>query len=196
MISRIDYGGSICLLIFVRPFRSFHLRRLTIREQLGSLLVALSFKNNDALPWTDPQVWFPLIISLIFSIGFILVEAFHAAEPVLPLRLLITRNGICVAGANFFMSMVTFSVLYFLPMFFEIVKQQKVAQAGPSAFSLSSTRLILVGRRSSFVAEFDSAKHGIPLRRVLHESNRSILLSDRHLCCVTCVFFDAIGVDG
>ena len=138
MISRIDYGGSICLLISVSCIAlpaDLYAHR-DHRMQLGSLLIALSFKNNDALEWIDPLVWLPLIIAILFAIGFILVEAYHAAEPVMPLRLLITRNGICVAGANFFMSMVTFSVLYFLPMFFEIVKQQKVAQAGAFSFPL------------------------------------------------------------
>ena len=158
--------------------------------------MALSFKNNDALEWIDPLVWAPLIIALLFSIGFVLVEAFHAAEPVLPLRLLVTRNGICVAGANFFMSMVTFSVLYFLPMFFEIVKQQSVAQAGssivPFVHSPSHSKF---RRRSSSTAKFDRAELGIALCGILHARNRSILLSDRSFRCATDFLVDATGVD-
>jgi hypothetical protein len=119
MISRIDYGGSFSLII-----------------GLGSLLFALSFKNNDNLPWEDPLVYGPLILSAVFTIVFVLVEAFYALEPVMLLRILRQRNGIFVSLINFFLSMVSFSVLYFFPIIFEVVMGKTASQAGgftPSA---------------------------------------------------------------
>lgn len=77
MVKRIDYGGSLSLIL-----------------SLGSLLFALSYKNNDSLPWGDPRVWGPLIVFGVFALVFVAVEGFWAAEPVLPLRILKQRNAI------------------------------------------------------------------------------------------------------
>jgi hypothetical protein len=63
-------------------------------------------------------------------IDICVVESYHAVEPVMPLRLLRMRNGMFVAAVNFFMSCVSFSVLYFLPMWFEVVLGQSAAQSG------------------------------------------------------------------
>ncbi|GAA5826575.1 hypothetical protein JCM11251_002435 [Rhodosporidiobolus azoricus] len=124
MVKRIDYFGSLTLVI-----------------SLGSLLFALSFKNDRNLPWSSGFVWAPLIAFVVAGIAFILVEAYYSAEPVMPLRLLKDRNGLFVALANFTVSFVSFSILYFYPQFFEIVKQNTASQAGahllPNSIALS-----------------------------------------------------------
>ncbi|GAA5875328.1 hypothetical protein JCM3774_005780 [Rhodotorula dairenensis] len=124
MARRIDYFGSLTLVI-----------------SLGSLIFALSYKNDRNLPWSSPFVWVPLITFFISAIAFGLVEAFYSAEPVMPLRLLKTRNGLFVAFANLTLSWVSFSILYFYPVFFEIVKQNSASRAGahllPNSIALS-----------------------------------------------------------
>lgn len=77
MIRRIDYGGSLSLIL-----------------SLGALLFALSYKNNDSLPWGDPRVWGPMIVFGVFAFVFVAVEGFWAPEPVLPLRILKQRNAV------------------------------------------------------------------------------------------------------
>lgn len=99
MLSRVDYGGSLSLLV-----------------ALGSLLFGLSFKNNENLQWTDKFVYIPLSTFSIFTVVFILIEGYHAVEPVMPLRFLAMRNGLFVSLSNFTMSMVSFSILFFFPM--------------------------------------------------------------------------------
>ncbi|GAA5983531.1 hypothetical protein JCM10908_000321 [Rhodotorula pacifica] len=124
MVRRIDYFGSLTLVI-----------------ALGSLIFALSYKNDRNLPWSSPLVWVPLIVFVVFGIAFGLVEAYYSAEPVMPLRLLKTRNGLFVAFANLTLSWVSFSILYFYPVFFEIVKQNSASRAGahllPNSIALS-----------------------------------------------------------
>lgn len=124
MLRRIDYLGSLTLVI-----------------SLGSLIFSLSYKNDRNLPWSSPFVWAPLISFVISGIAFGLVEAFYSAEPVMPLRLLKTRNGLFVAFANLTLSWVSFSILYFYPLFFEIVKQNSASRAGahllPNSIALS-----------------------------------------------------------
>ncbi|GAA6022956.1 hypothetical protein JCM11491_005482 [Sporobolomyces phaffii] len=124
MIKRIDYFGSLTLVL-----------------GLGSLLFALSLKNDRNEPWSSPYVWIPLIIFVISAIAFVLVEAFYSAEPVMPLRILKDRNGLFVGLINFTVSFVSFSILYFYPQFFEIVQQKTASQAGahllPNSIALS-----------------------------------------------------------
>ncbi|GAA5891699.1 hypothetical protein JCM6882_006171 [Rhodosporidiobolus microsporus] len=128
MVKRIDYFGSLTLVI-----------------SLGSLLFSLSFKNDKNLPWSSPLVWAPLIAFVVSGIAFVLVEAYWSPEPVMPLRLLKDRNGLFVALANFTVSFVSFSILYFYPQFFEIVKQNTASQAGahllPNSIALSAGSL-------------------------------------------------------
>ncbi|GAA6032612.1 hypothetical protein JCM8097_004838 [Rhodosporidiobolus ruineniae] len=124
MVRRIDYLGS-----------------LTLVTSLGSLLFALTFKADKNYPWSSPLVWAPLIAFAVAGVAFVAVEAFWSPEPVMPLRILKDRNGLFVALANFTTSFVSFSVLYFFPQFFEIVKQNTASQAGahllPNSVALS-----------------------------------------------------------
>ncbi|BGP16916.1 hypothetical protein JCM10213_007361 [Rhodosporidiobolus nylandii] len=124
MVKRIDYLGSLTLVI-----------------SLGSLLFSLSFKNDRNLPWSSALVWAPLIAFAVSGVAFVLVEAYWSPEPVMPLRILKDRNGLFVALANFTVSFVSFSILYFYPQFFEIVKGNTASQAGahllPNSIALS-----------------------------------------------------------
>ena len=52
--------------------------------QLGSLLFALSYKNNEGLEWKHPLVWGLSVVSALFWIAFIVIER-RAPEPVMPL---------------------------------------------------------------------------------------------------------------
>ncbi|KAM0753200.1 MFS general substrate transporter [Meredithblackwellia eburnea MCA 4105] len=113
MIRRIDYGGSIGLII-----------------SLGALLFGLSSKNNDVLPWSDPRVWAPLVVFAGFAVAFVLWEALGAAEPVMPFYLLKQRNPLFVCLTNFHLACAAFGVLFFYPIFFEVVKQQSASRSG------------------------------------------------------------------
>jgi len=80
MLGRIDYFGSLSLVL-----------------SLGSLVLSLSFKNNQGLPWSSALVWGPLITFALFTVVFVLVEIYVAKEPVLPMQLMTQRNAIFVA---------------------------------------------------------------------------------------------------
>ena len=88
----IDWFGSITLIICISAF-----------------LLALSFKNNLSLPWSDPKVWASLIVFVAFLVIFILVEAYVSINPVMPLRILSHRSPICIAFSNFLFSALNFS---------------------------------------------------------------------------------------
>ena len=95
MLRRIDWGGSVTLCI-----------------GLGGLILGLAARTNELLPWSDIAVWLPLILAVVGLVAFALVEAFLAAEPILPLRLLSQRSPLAILLANFFTSAAAFTTLY------------------------------------------------------------------------------------
>ncbi|KAJ8508019.1 hypothetical protein ONZ45_g9348 [Pleurotus djamor] len=74
VLKRIDYGGSITLLITV-----------------GSLLFFLSTKYNEGLAWSHASVIAPLVVAAVFAVLFVVVELRFAPEPVLAPSLLRQR---------------------------------------------------------------------------------------------------------
>src|SRR5271170_4163557 len=68
-LAKIDWLGSLTLIIFV-----------------GSLLLGLSLKATEDLPWKDPRVWGLLIVSVIALAAFVFVEARVSPHPVMPMR--------------------------------------------------------------------------------------------------------------
>ncbi|KAF8313422.1 MFS general substrate transporter [Clavulina sp. PMI_390] len=112
-LARIDWLGSLTLVAFV-----------------GCFLVAVTLRTTEEMRWSAPAVWGLFLISGVSGIAFVLVEAFVSAEPILPLRLLKQRTPLSIAIANFFVSMVWFSVLYNVPLYFSAVKLQSASEAG------------------------------------------------------------------
>jgi hypothetical protein len=82
-LKRVDFFGSITLVVGI-----------------GSLLLGVSLKTSEELPWSSPIVWSFLAASGIFLTGFVLVEKHVAIEPILPMRLLKSRTTLSVAVAN------------------------------------------------------------------------------------------------
>ncbi|KAF8308600.1 MFS general substrate transporter [Clavulina sp. PMI_390] len=116
-LGRIDWLGSLLLVIFV-----------------GSFLVAVTFKTAEEMPWTSPQVWGLLLTSLLSGCGFLAVEAFVSTEPILLLRLLNQRTPLSISTATFAISIIGFSTIYSLPLYFTAVKLQPASEAGAHLF--------------------------------------------------------------
>ncbi|KAG8935126.1 hypothetical protein FRC02_008477, partial [Tulasnella sp. 418] len=112
-LKRIDYAGSITLVLAV-----------------SSLLLAVTFNSSAGVPWSNPSVWGLLLCAAMFITAFVLVEAYLASEPVMPLRLLRKRTPLAVALSNFLLKMVSFSMLYNVPIYFTAVKLTSSADAG------------------------------------------------------------------
>lgn len=91
----------------------------TLVGTVGCLLLGLSLKSTEELPWTHPVVWGLLLASVIFSVLFIWVETRYSPYPVMPMRLIKQRTPLFVSLSNFFGSVAAFSmvssVLYCCP---------------------------------------------------------------------------------
>ncbi|KAJ6630409.1 major facilitator superfamily domain-containing protein [Mycena sp. CBHHK59/15] len=128
VLKRIDYFGSLTLLIAV-----------------GSLLVFLSTRYNESLPWSDATVITPLVLAIVFFFSFLFVEIFVALEPVMAPFMLRQKIPVLVSASNFLVGMCNFSVTYFFPMWFQTVTLQSASTAGlhlmPNSVSMSTGSL-------------------------------------------------------
>ncbi|KAJ7101365.1 vacuolar amino acid permease [Mycena belliarum] len=128
VLKRIDYFGSLTLLISV-----------------GSLLVFLSTRYNESLPWSDARVITPLVLAIVFCFCFLGVELFVASEPVMDPSMLRQKVPVLASVSDFLVTACNFSVIYFFPMWFQVVMLQSASTAGlhliPNSLSMSTGSL-------------------------------------------------------
>lgn len=93
-LSRVDFPGAFTLVI-----------------SLILLLLALNSGGN-VVPWTHPLVLSTLPLSVLVLGGFIWIEARWAAEPVIPVKLLLNRTVGAACMTNWFTTMGCFSRLF------------------------------------------------------------------------------------
>ena len=72
----------------------------TLVGMVGSLLLGLSMKSTEELPWSHPLIWGLLLASAIFSVLFIWVETCYSPYPVMPMRLITRRTPLFVSLSN------------------------------------------------------------------------------------------------
>jgi MFS family permease len=90
----------------------------TLVTALVLLLLGLNSGGN-IVPWDHPLVYVSLPLSALFFAGFVYIEDKIAAEPVIPVRLLLNRTVASACLTNWFLSMACFSYLYFVPVYFQ-----------------------------------------------------------------------------
>lgn len=85
---------------------------------------------SHPLQWTDTQVVVPLALSFLFLVLFLVIECVIAPEPVLPPCLLRAKVPLLVGLSNYFVSVCNFSVMYFIPLWFQTVSLDNASIAG------------------------------------------------------------------
>jgi MFS family permease len=102
-IKRVDFAGSVTLVL-----------------SLVLLLLGLNSGGN-VVPWTHPLVLSCLPLSVVFVVLFVYIEARVASEPIIPVQLLLDRTVACACLTNWFTTMATFILLYYVPIYFQIL---------------------------------------------------------------------------
>ena len=82
-LRRVDWLGSLTLVVFVAP-----------------LLAGFSLKATEDLEWSDVRVWGSLATSGVAFLAFVFVEARVSPEPVMPMRLVLSRTPLAVSLTN------------------------------------------------------------------------------------------------
>ncbi|KAH8821827.1 major facilitator superfamily domain-containing protein [Xylogone sp. PMI_703] len=110
-LSRVDFLGSF-----------------TLVTTLVLLLLGLNSGGN-VVPWNHPLVYVSLPLSGVSLAAFIYIEAKVAKEPVIPVKLLLDRTVAAACLTNWFLTMATFMIVFYLPIFFQL-KGNTATQAG------------------------------------------------------------------
>jgi MFS family permease len=102
---------------------------LTLIAALVLLLSGLNAGGNT-VPWTHPIVLVTLPLSAVFLGLFIYVEEKIASEPIIPVRLLLNRTVAASCITNWFGTMAVFALIFYGPLYFQIVMDMSPAQSG------------------------------------------------------------------
>ncbi|KAL1946941.1 hypothetical protein VTO73DRAFT_15045 [Trametes versicolor] len=102
----------------------------TLVGTVGALLLGLSLKSTEELPWAHPLIWGLLLASGVFGAAFIWVETCWSPFPVMPMRLIRMRTPLFVSLSNFFGSVAAFSMIYNVPLYFSAVRLNSSTDTG------------------------------------------------------------------
>ncbi|MCJ1396510.1 hypothetical protein MMC18_009401 [Xylographa bjoerkii] len=91
----------------------------TLIATLVLLLLGLNSGGN-VVAWTHPLVLTTLPLSILSLLIFIYVESHYADEPVIPVRLLLNRTVLSACLTNWFLTMSTFGILFYGPIYFQV----------------------------------------------------------------------------
>ncbi|KAF9290160.1 hypothetical protein BGZ74_000568 [Mortierella antarctica] len=111
-IKRIDILGSITLII-----------------GLVMILLPLNW-GGSTYEWNSPII-IGLLVGGFAIIGiFLLIEWKQALEPIIPFYLFKTRTNNAVFLTSFFVGMGFFGIMFFMPLYFQIVRQESATASG------------------------------------------------------------------
>ncbi|KAG9072432.1 hypothetical protein KI688_000203 [Linnemannia hyalina] len=123
-VKRIDILGSITLVA-------------------GLVLVLLPLNwGGSTYAWNSPIVIGLFCAGFAVLIIFCLIEWKQAAEPIIPFRLFKSRTNVAVFASSFFLGMGFFGVMFFMPLYFQIVRQETATSAGLEMLPLVGGLLI------------------------------------------------------
>lgn len=92
-------------------------------------LLALNFGGQE-FPWNSAAVIVPLVLSILLVGLLVVVEKKFAKEPIMPPRLFTNRSVVSVILTNWFFGMTFFSAVYYLPIYFQVVRNDSAMWSG------------------------------------------------------------------
>ncbi|KAG0200127.1 hypothetical protein BGX28_006707 [Mortierella sp. GBA30] len=111
-IKRVDFLGSLSLVC-------------------GLVLILLPLNwGGSTYAWNSPIVITLFCVGFLVLIGFCFIEARQASEPIIPFRLFKVRTNAAVFLTCFFIGMGFFGVMFFMPLYFQIVRQESATSSG------------------------------------------------------------------
>ncbi|KAF4168272.1 hypothetical protein CNMCM6936_003060 [Aspergillus lentulus] len=93
------------------------------------LLLGLNF-GGETFAWSSPQVICLIVFGSLFLIVFFYAEKYIAKYPLMPLHVLKPRSNLAVSLVTFFHGFVFIGCEYYLPLYFQSVKQASPMRSG------------------------------------------------------------------
>lgn len=107
----------------------------------GATLSALPLSwANDLYPWASWQTLVPLVIGILILVVFALYEK-NPVEPIIPHRLFANATFVTALISGFLNGMIMYSLVLYIPLFFQAVYLQEPLQAALSALPLACVTL-------------------------------------------------------
>ena len=128
-------GGVLTIHVPIRKSDTAKIQRVdflgsfTLVASLVLFLLGLNSGGN-IVPWNHPLVLVSLPLSLVFLAIFVYVEDRVASEPVIPVRLLLNQTVAAACLTNWFATMSVFGLIYYAPIYFEVVRGISATGAG------------------------------------------------------------------
>lgn len=121
-------SGAVVYFVVDIPAKDDDRSKLGRVDFLGSFLLICSLvllllglnSGGNVVPWNHPLVYVSLPLAAVFLVAFVYVEDRIAAEPIIPVRLLLQRTVAAACLTNWFASMAYFGFLYYGPIFFQV----------------------------------------------------------------------------
>lgn len=111
-IKRIDFLGSLSLVC-------------------GLVLILLPLNwGGSTYPWDSPIVVSLFCVGFVVLLVFCLIKWKQAVEPIVPFHLFRNRTSSAVFLTSFFIGMGYYGMMYFMPLYFQIVLQESATSAG------------------------------------------------------------------
>ncbi|KAK3713170.1 hypothetical protein LTR37_008603 [Vermiconidia calcicola] len=101
----------------------------TLVASLVLFLLGLNSGGN-IVPWNHPLVLVSLPLGVVLLVGFIFIEDRVAEEPVIPVRLLLNQTVLAACLTNWFATMSVFGLIYYVPVYFQVVRGISATGAG------------------------------------------------------------------
>lgn len=115
-LKRVDWIGSLLFIISAVSF--------LIPITLGGVI----------LPWTSWALLVPLILGVSGLIGFVFYEIYVPVEPLVRFSIFRTRTASVTYFQTFLHALIVYSVLYYLPLYYEAVKGLNPVLTGIAMF--------------------------------------------------------------
>ncbi|KAG0249592.1 hypothetical protein BG011_009112 [Mortierella polycephala] len=98
---------------------------------IGLVLILLPLNwGGSTYAWNSPQIIGLFCAGALVLIIFCLIEWKQAHEPIIPFYLFKSRTNVAVFLTSFFLGMGFFGVMFFMPLCFQIVRQETATAAG------------------------------------------------------------------
>ncbi|KAI7870012.1 major facilitator superfamily domain-containing protein [Spinellus fusiger] len=111
-LRRVDYMGTLIVLVSTTLF-----------------LLAMNF-GGQTFPWKSAAVIVPLVLTVPLIGLLVYVEGRFVKEPLMPPRLFKIRTVVCILTSNWFFGIVFYTFVYFLPVFFQVVRDDSAIWSG------------------------------------------------------------------
>ncbi|CDH61531.1 tetracycline efflux protein [Lichtheimia corymbifera JMRC:FSU:9682] len=135
-LKRVDYAGNFLVL-----------------AAATLLLLAMNF-GGQTFPWKSAAVIVPFILVGVLVALLVVVEVKYAREPLLPPRLFKNRSVVSVLISNVFFGLTFFAAVYYLPIYFQIVRNDTAMWSGIRLIPMQMMICVFSTAAGFFISKF------------------------------------------